>query len=113
MDANSAKPELIRYREEWLSLDGTPLDKSQLLELWKQNTLREVSYLDLHYKYANWYSAFFIALFTAYAIGFSQFYRSTTSLLFLTMPIIVLVLAQIGKKAIDRFYISFLEAVME
>jgi hypothetical protein len=95
----------------WLSPEGKPMDEKLLLELWKQYTVREANYLDLHFKYANWYSALFIALFTAYAVGFSQYYKNSASILFLALPLLVVVLAYYGQKAVDRFYLSFLEAV--
>jgi len=87
------------------------MDEKQLLELWKQQNVNEVAYLDLHFKYANWYSAFFVALSTAYIVGFSQYYRNVASILFLALPLLIIALAHLGKKAVDRFYLSLLETV--
>lgn len=97
--------------ESWLSSDGRKLEEKHLIELWRQCSVDEVAYLDLHFKYANWYSAFFIALLAAYVVGLSQYYKSFGSVLFLTLPLLVIVLAQLGKKAMDRFYQTFLETV--
>lgn len=98
--------------ESWLSSEGKELQEADLLELWKQYSANEVAHLDLHFKYANWYSAFFLALFGAYLIGLSQYYERSLSILFLALPVLVIVLAQLGKKALDRFYRRFLEAVV-
>ncbi len=101
----------LKSSESWLSSDGRQLEEKHLIELWKQCSVEEVAYLDLHFKYANWYSAFFIALLAACVVGLSQYYRSFGSVLFLTLPLLVIVLAQLGKKAMDRFYQTFLETV--
>lgn len=97
--------------ESWLSSEGKKLDEKSLLELWKQYHINEVAYLDLHFKYTNWYSAFFIALLAAYVVGLSEYYKSLVSMLFLALPLSVMVLAQLGKRAVDRFYQRFLETV--
>lgn len=97
--------------EKWLTSEGEPLEEGHLVGLWKQYYINEVAYLDLHFKYANWYSAFFIALFAAYIVGLSQYYTSLASILFLALPVLVIVLAHLGRKAMDRFYRRFLEAV--
>lgn len=99
------------FGETWLTSEGKPLEEEHFLELWKQYYVNEVAYLDLHFKYANWYSAFFIALFAAYIVGLSQYYTSLASIFFLALPILVIVLAQLARKAMDRFYQRFLEAV--
>ena len=97
----------------WLSPKGKELQEANVLELWKQYNTNELAHLDLHFKYANWYSAFFIALFGAFIIGLSQYYESLFSLLFLALPTLVIVLAKVGKRALDRFYQRFLETVVE
>jgi len=98
--------------EGWLSSKGTQLEKKHLLELWRQYNVNELAHLDLHLRYANWYSAFFIALFGGYIIGLTQYLESSISILFLVLPSFVILLAQLGKKALDRFYRRFLEAVV-
>ncbi len=98
--------------ESWLSSKGKQLQEGDVLELWKQYSVNELAHLDLHFKYANWYSAFFIALFGGYVIGLTQYFDSLASILFLALPSLVIVLAQLGKKALDRFYRRFLETVV-
>ena len=101
----------LKSSESWLSSDGRQLEDKHLIELWKQCSVDVVANLDLHFKYANWYSAFFIALLAAYVVGLSQYYKSFGAVLFLTLPLLVIVLAQLGKYAMDRFYQTFLETV--
>jgi len=98
--------------QSWLSSKGKQLKESDLLELWKQQNVNELAHLDLHFKYANWYSAFFIAFFGGYVIGLMQYLESFISILFLALPLLVIVLAQLGKRALDRFYQKFLETVV-
>jgi len=98
--------------QSWLSSKGKQLKESDLLELWKQQNTNQLAHLDLHYKYASWYSAFFIALFGGYVIGLPQYLQSSISILFLTLPLLVIVLAQLGKRTLDRFYQRFLETVV-
>lgn len=109
---SSSRIDSSESSESWLSSRGKQLKESDLLELWKQQNTNQLAHLDLHYKYASWYSAFFIALFGGYVIGLTQYLQSSISILFLALPLLVIVLAQLGKKALDRFYRRFLEAVV-
>ena len=96
----------------WYSNKGREIGKDELLMIHQESQEGQISEVDLHYKYVNYYSTICSALLTAFVAGMLQFYKESISLVLLVIPIIVIIIAEHGKGAVDRFYQRFLEHIV-
>lgn len=96
----------------WYSNNGREIEEDKLLTIYQESQQGQISQIDLHYKYVNYYSTICSALLTAFVAGMLQFYNEPISLVLLVIPLIVINIAEHGKGAVDRFYQRFLEHVI-
>lgn len=99
--------------KSWCSEEGTELSKRNLIALHGTFTNEMLFYIDLHYKYRNYYSVFLSALFLAFITGMLQFYNQPIGKILLIIPIIIIAISEIGRRSVDRSYQSFLESIVK
>lgn len=96
----------------WLSESGREVSEDTLLRIYETHEKQFRAHLDLHYKNRNYYMTLVSALLSIFVGGMLQFYKETFSLILFTIPISILVLSELAKKTMDRYYLSFLESVV-
>ena len=95
----------------WLSEEGIRISEHTLLELYKVQSEAQISHLDSHYKYRNYYTTILSALLTIFVGGMFQFYKEPFALTLPVLLIFIVILSELGKRTIDRYYKRFLESV--
>ena len=96
----------------WISEEGIQISNDTLLELYKVHLKEQISHLDFHFKYRNYYTTILSALLTLFVGGMLQYYKEPFAVV---LPFFILfftiLLSEMGKKTIDRYYRRFLESV--
>lgn len=101
-----------RVISSWLSENGEEISDVTLLKLYEVHEKELRTHLDLHYKNRNYYMSLISALLAIFVGGMLQFYRETLSFILFAIPISIIVLSELAKKTMDRYYLSFLESVV-
>lgn len=96
----------------WLSKDGKEVNADTLLKIYEAHEEQFRAHLDLHYKNRNYYMTLISALLSIFVGGILQFHREALSIILFAIPISVVVLSELAKKTMDRYYLSFLESVV-
>ena len=66
--------------EPWLSQDGKEIDEKHLLKLYTVHSEEQISHLDSHYKYRNYYTTILSALLAIFVGGMLQFHDTPTKI---------------------------------
>ena len=99
-------------QKSWLSDEGKIIDENILLKLYEIYSEDEVSHLDYHYKYRNYYTTILSALLAIFVGGVLQFYEQPFApALFALLPCIF-ILSELGKRTVNRYYRRFLESIV-
>lgn len=96
----------------WLSENGKKIGESILIRLYEIHEKQFRAHLDLHYKNRNYYMTLISALLATFVAGVLQFHKEVLSFILLIIPISVVLLSELAKKTMDRYYLSFLESVV-
>jgi len=97
--------------KSWLSEEGREIGEDTLLKLYEIHSEDQISHLDSHYKYRNYYTTILTALLAIFTGGMLQFYKEPFGPALLVILLCVCVLSEFGKRTIDRYYRRFLESV--
>lgn len=97
--------------EPWLSQDGKEIDEKHLLKLYTVHSEEQISHLDSHYKYRNYYTTILSALLAIFVGGMLQFHDTPFAPALIFLLVCIVVLSEFGKKTTDRYYRRFLESV--
>jgi len=96
----------------WLSESGKKISENILLKVYETHEKEHRAFLDLHYKNRNYYMTLISALLAIFVGGMLQFYKEISSFILFIIPISIIVLSELAKKTMDRYYRSFLESVV-
>lgn len=96
----------------WLSEGGEKVSKTTLLKIYEAHEKQFRAHLDLHYKNRNYYMTLVSALLSIFVGGMLQFYKEKLSFILFVIPISIVVLSELAKRTMDRYYLSFLESVV-
>lgn len=81
------------------------------MKLYEIHSEDQISHLDSHYKYRNYYTTILSALLAIFVGGMLQFYKQPFAPALLVVLFSIGVLSEFGKRTIDRYYRRFLESV--
>ena len=92
------------------------LDNKELLELYKSTIDEEHFYLEAHQKRANFFTGIISTLIGVSIFGLIQLSVDTNSvwyhfIILLFVPLLIVIISEIGKKGTFRFYQRFIETV--
>lgn len=95
----------------WLSEEGKEISNDALLKLYEIHSEDQISHLDSHYKYRNYYTTILAGLLAIFVGGMLQFYKQPFAPALLVILFCIAVLSEFGKRTIDRYYRRFLESI--
>ena len=96
----------------WLSHKGKIIDADTLLKLYEIYSRNEISHLDSHYKYRNYYATILSALLAIFVGGMLQFYDQPFAPALFVVLLCIGVLSEFGIRTVDRYYRRFLESIV-
>lgn len=96
----------------WLSKEGREISENVLLKLYDVHSKDQISHLDSHYKYRNYYTTILSALLAIFVGGMLQFYEKPFAPALLVVLLSVGILSEFGKRTVDRYYRRFLESIV-
>ena len=90
--------------ETWLRLGEDHLKRTELLKLYELFQNRQIADLDMLYRYANYYVAVLLALFTALILALPKAYNTSFAGTLIFLPMVSNMFALQGKLMSYRFY---------
>ena len=96
----------------WVSENGEELTEDVLMKLYEVHEKERIAALDLHYRNRNYYMTLVSALLTIFVGGMLQFYQEFSSFILFAIPISIIVLSELAKRSMDRYYQRFLENIV-
>jgi|GEM_PF-3129429 len=100
-----------RLDASWLSEEGREISEDTLLKMYEVHSEDQISHLDSHYKYRNYYTAILAALLSIFVGGMLQFYKEPFAPALLVLLLCIGVFSWLGKRTTDRYYKRFLESI--
>lgn len=95
----------------WLSEEGREIGEDTLLKLYEVYAKEQISYLDSHYKYRNYYTTILSALLAIFVGGMLQFHEKPFAPALFFILLCICILSEFGKRTVDRYYRRFLESI--
>lgn len=96
----------------WLNDKGKIIDENTLLKLYEIYSRNEISHLDSHYKYRNYYATILSALLAIFVGGMLQFDDQPFAPALFVVLLCIGVLSEFGIRTVDRYYRRFLESIV-
>lgn len=96
----------------WLSEAGKEIEEDTLVKIYECHIEEQRAFLDLHYKNRNYYMTVISALLAIFIGGMLQFHKEILTLILFAIPVTVVVLSELAKRTMDRYYRRFLESVV-
>lgn len=100
------------YTDSWLSETGQKICEEDLRSIYECHMEQQMTFLDLHYKNRNYYMTIVSALLAIFVGGILQFYKEALTFILFAIPVTVIVLSELAKRTMDRYYQRFLESVV-